>query len=81
MSQNTTDHNPWYKRLLCGWNKIGDFADWVNRGTEIQYPVTPLDAGRGFIETRCWCCTFWRGVVIGGLLGVVAAGLFMLLFL
>ena len=67
----------WYKKLLCGFNPIGDFADWVNRGTDTELPVTKADLKTGRVVTRCWCCTFWRGVLLGlvtgAWLGVAAA--------
>lgn len=55
----------WYKRLLCGFNPIGDFADFVCRGTDMQYDLTKTDIKNKTVSVRCWCCTFWRGVVIG----------------
>lgn len=55
----------WYKKLLCGFNLLGDFADWANRGTQTRYELTEADKYMGEIEIRCWCCTFWRGVFIG----------------
>lgn len=67
----------WYKRLLCGYNVLGDFADFACRGTETRMVVKE---GEPTIEIRCWCCTFWRGVVIGGLLGV-CTGLLVAVFL
>lgn len=52
------DDIPMYKRLLC-------------------VEGSPLRKVAGFLAygaTDCWCCSFWRGVVIGGLIsGAVVA--------
>lgn len=63
---------PWYKRLLCGFNWIGDFAEFVNKGTDINVNLTPNDRTKGFITTKCWCCTFWRGIVLGLIVGFLS---------
>lgn len=38
----------WYKRLLCGYNPLGAFAEWAVGSAK-----------------SCWCCSFWRGLMIG----------------
>lgn len=55
----------WYGKLLCGWNKLGDFADVATRGTDIELLLTDTDKAVGKVRVRCWCCTFWRGILIG----------------
>lgn len=40
------------KKLLCGFNPIGAFAELV--------------AGKA---KECWCCSFWRGVLFGAVVG------------
>ena len=64
----------WYKRLLCGFNPIGGFADFVCRGTEIQQVLTTTEARKKTVSVRCWCCTFWRGVVIGAAATLLVSG-------
>lgn len=64
----------WYKRLLCGYNPLGDFADVACRGTEVDYELSDLERYARTIEVRCWCCTFWRGVVLGAALGGMIVG-------
>ena len=32
-------NDSWYKRLLCGYNPLGDFADLACRGTEVEYEL------------------------------------------
>lgn len=66
------------KRWFCGFNYIGAVADWATRGTEQQLQGE-LDKGY-VVDTRCWCCTFWRGIAIGGTIGLLA-GLLTTLFL
>ena len=55
------DDIPLYKRLLCV------------EGSTLRKVADFLAYG----ATDCWCCSFWRGVVIGGLIGgaVVATAL------
>lgn len=64
----------WYKRLLCGYNILGDVADLLCKGTETKYDLTLTDIRNKTVETRCWCCTFWRGVVAGAAATVIIAG-------
>lgn len=64
----------WYKRLLCGYNPLGDFADLACRGTEVEYELDAQECQHKTIAVRCWCCTFWRGVVVGSLLTSLFAG-------
>lgn len=64
----------WYKRLLCGYNLLGDFADLACRGTEVEYELDQQEREQGVIGVRCWCCTFWRGVVIGSFFTSLMAG-------
>lgn len=68
----------WYKRLLCGYNTVGDTADLLCRGTEVTYHLTDTERMTGEVQTRCWCCTFWRGVVVGA--AVAALGMFGVLY-
>lgn len=64
----------WYKRLLCGYNPLGAFADIACKGTEVEYELLEQDKKRGAVEVRCWCCTFWRGVIIGAVGAAAAMG-------
>ena len=41
----------WYKRLLCGYNILGDFADLICRGTETQYDLTLTDIRNKTVRT------------------------------
>lgn len=63
----------WYKRLLCGYNPLGNLADRACEGTETTRALTTYEKERGTIEVRCWCCTFWRGVVVGLAAGLLTA--------
>lgn len=56
------------KNFFCGFNVVGDFADLVCRGAEIQLES---DNGKDVCTTYCWCCCFWRGVLLGGVVGLV----------
>ena len=64
----------WYKRLLCGYNPLGEFADLACRGTDMQYDLTKTDIKNKTVSMRCWCCTFWRGVVIGAVATLLVSG-------
>lgn len=64
----------WYKRLLCGYNTLGDFADLICRGTEVQQALTLTDIRNKTVNLRCWCCTFWRGVVVGAVVSALVTG-------
>nr|DAK17474.1 MAG TPA: hypothetical protein [Caudoviricetes sp.] len=64
----------WYKRLLCGYNILGDFADLICRGTETQYDLTMADIRNKKVSMRCWCCTFWRGVIVGAVASALVTG-------
>jgi len=66
--------NTWYARLLCGYNPLGDFADIACKGTEVEYVLDEAECARGTVQMRCWCCTFWRGVVVGALLTSALVG-------
>ena len=48
------------KNTFCGFNPLGDFADRVCRGAEIELET---DDGEHTVTTYCWCCCFWRGVL------------------
>lgn len=51
--------------VLCGAkSRLGDFAEFVNKGTEKEVDITVR-------YTKCWCCTFWRGIMIGLLIGLI----------
>ena len=59
------------KDVFCGDNLVGDFTEWcctVVKKPEVE--VLP-DEADGRYTTLCWCCTFWRGVLVGGLAGVI----------
>ena len=52
---------------LCGIKSpLGDFAEWATTWTEKEYPEG-LPAGT---TMKCWCCAFWRGVVVGLIGGI-----------
>ena len=48
-------NDSWYKRLLCGYNPLGDFADLACRGTEIEYELDEQECQHKTIAVRCWC--------------------------
>lgn len=54
------------KRIFCGFNPIGDFADFCCRGAEIKIPS---DDDTSECTTYCWCCCFWRGFAVGAVFG------------
>lgn len=58
------------KTTLCGYNPLGDFAELVNHGTDTTIEITAEDRVRGSIRTKCWCCTFWRGIIVGVAIGI-----------
>lgn len=39
--------------------------------TKVEVDVRGFDV----FETYCWCCCFWRGVLLGAAVGGLAAGL------
>lgn len=62
------------KETMCSEGKpLGKFAAWLAR---VFVPTTIEVDVRGYdvFETYCWCCTLWRGVVVGGIIGA-AVGL------
>lgn len=60
------------KDLFCGYNPIGNTAEFFCRGSQIE--LEP-DGGKNTVTTYCWCCTFWRGVAVGGVLGLIVGAL------
>lgn len=67
-----TDKEHILKKIFCGYNPIGDFAEFFCRGAEIDIDV---DEGETKVTTFCWCCTFWRGLAVGGVLGFLVGWL------
>lgn len=57
------------KKVFCGFNVIGDFAERVCRGAEIKLDTDADNPNT--CTTYCWCCTFWRGVAVGACVGLV----------
>ena len=55
---------PVYKRVLCG------------EGNPLRKVADFLAYG----ATGCWCCSFWRGIVIGGLIGGAVVATLLHLF-
>lgn len=66
----------WYKRLLCGYNPLGNIADAVCTGTETEYELDAAELLQRKIAVRCWCCTFWRGVLFGAALTTIVLGVY-----
>ena len=58
------DDIPLYKRLLCV------------AGSALRKVADFLAYG----ATDCWCCSFWRGMVIGGLVGGAVVATILHLF-
>lgn len=65
---NKSDKEHILKRIFCGYNPVGDLAEFINRGAEIDIDVEP---GEKSVRTLCWCCTFWRGVLFGAIIGLL----------
>lgn len=63
-----TDKEHILKTIFCGYNPIGDFAELCCKGAEIDLEC---DEGKNTVTTFCWCCAFWRGVLVGGIAGLV----------
>ena len=59
------------KTVFCGYNPVGDFAALCCKGAEITIDEPT--------ETVCWCCAFWRGVLVGGVVGVLTGALICVL--
>lgn len=50
---------------------LGKFTEWAStaiKSPDVEIPVQP---GQKFVKTLCPCCVFWRGVLVGGLLGLL----------
>lgn len=56
------------KTIFCGFNPVGDFAEFCCKGAEIDIEV---DDDEKSVTTICWCCAFWRGVLVGGIAGLI----------
>lgn len=54
-----------YLSKLCEDNPFGSFAAWVTKGTEITFNLSEQELKDKELTEKCWCCTFWRGLVIG----------------
>lgn len=46
--------------------KVAHFFARLGVSTEIEVDVRGFDV----LAIYCWCCTFWRGVLFGGAVGV-----------
>lgn len=66
----------WYKRLFCGYNPLGSFADVACKGTEMERELTIRERKANKVVVRCWCCTFWRGVLLGSLITASVIGVY-----
>lgn len=52
---------------------LGKFTEWAStavKSPDVEIPVKP---GMTSVKTLCPCCVFWRGVLVGGIVGGVLA--------
>ncbi|QEY24779.1 hypothetical protein D0T90_10130 [Neisseria animalis] len=63
------------KEWLCEEDKpLGRFTHWLARlgvSSKVVIDVRDFDE----FETYCWCCCVWRGLIAGGLIGLLAGWL------
>lgn len=64
----STEQESKLKTIFCGYNPVGDFAELCCKGAEIDIEV---EKGEKSVTTICWCCAFWRGVLVGGIAGLI----------
>lgn len=63
------------KEIFCyDTSPIGKFSEFVVKAVvsaEITVDTKEVDE----FKTYCWCCALWRGVLLGGVLGLVVGAI------
>lgn len=59
------------KQFFCyDTSPVGKLSEFIAKAvisTEVTIDTTDTDE----ISTYCWCCTLWRGVAVGAVIGFV----------
>lgn len=50
---------------------VGKFTHWVSTAIKSPDVEIPVEDGAESVTTLCPCCVFWRGVLVGGLSGLL----------
>lgn len=63
------------KTFFCGWNAVGAFSEFCVRAIAPAEIELEPEEGEKTVKTYCWCCALWRGILIGGVAGLVVGAL------
>lgn len=59
------------KEVFCyDTSPIGKFSEFVAKAvisSEIEIDTKGVDS----FKTYCWCCALWRGIAVGGVIGLL----------
>lgn len=65
-----------HKKLCFTTSPLGRLVHWIS--TAIKNPTinVPVKAGQTSVKVLCPCCVFYRGLAVGGLLGLLVGLVF-----
>lgn len=59
------------KKIFCySTSPIGKLSELIAKAV-VNTAITVDVRGVDEFNTYCWCCNLWRGILIGGVLGLV----------
>ena len=65
------EYGPVHRFFCFTSGPVGKFTHWASTVVKSPDVEIEVEKGKSTVTTLCPCCVFWRGVLVGGLLGLL----------